>query len=353
MNQPDVGDVHVNAPLTDVSIGFQNDPSFYIADQVFPTVPSDKQSNIYVKYNRGDFFQGSEDVALTTGVGGALVRSPGAESEKVGYRVDMTNTFFCINYAVGVEIPDELRSNADSVFQLDMEATKLATEILKIRREIEWVGKAFRTGVWGTDHTGGTDFVQWGDYGGSDPFTEIEDNMDAIELATGKRPNKLVLGPTVWRRLKHHPDFIDRIKGGATTGSPAMLTKQQLAAMLEIDEILVGRGIYRNTIEASGATAAQGTNPTSTAPAAVGAAGTLARLFGAHALLLHTPPSPSRFAVAAGMNFFWRPMTGGGVQFMRRFREDKRRTDVIEAHGYWSVTVTETQAGILMASAAS
>lgn len=341
MNNPDVGDVHVNAPLTDISIGFSNDPSFYIADEVFPQVPSDKQSNIYVKYNRGDFFQGSEDVALTTGVGGALVRAPGAEASKVGYRVDVTNTFFCINYAIGVDIPDELRSNADSVFQLDREATLLATEILKIRREIEWVGKAFRASVWGTDHTGGTDFVQFGDYGGSDPFTEFEDDLDAVELATGKRPNKLVLGPLTWRRLKHHPDFIDRIKGGATTGSPALLTKQQLAAMLEIDEVLVGRGIYRNTIEAN------------TAGTAVGDAGTLARLFGAHALLLYTPPAASRFNPAAGMNFFWQPLTGGGMQFIRRYREDKRRKDVIEAHGYWAVTVTETQSGIFLDSAAA
>jgi hypothetical protein len=336
VNQPDIGDVHVNAALTDVSIGFQNDPQWYIADQVFPTVPSDKQSNIYLKYNRGDFFQGSEDLSLTTGTGGALERTPGTEAKKVGYRVDLTNTFFCINYAIGVDIPDELRSNADAVFNLDMEATKLATEILRIRREIEWVGAAFRTGVWATDRTGGTDFTQFGDYGGSDPFTEFENNLDSVEAATGVRPNKLVLGPTVWRRLKHHPDFIDRIKGGATTGSPALMTKQQLAAMLEIDQVLVGRGLYRSSIEATG-------NDTPT----------LTRIFGSHALLLYTPPSATRFNPAAGMNFYWQPLTGGGMQFIRRYREDKKRKDVIEAHGYWQVKVTETQSGILMASAAS
>lgn len=299
-------------------------------------MPSDKQSNIYVKYNRGDFFQGSEDLGLSGAGSGALVRAPGTEARKVGYRVDMTNTFFCINYAIGVDIPDELRSNADAVFQLDMEATKLATEILRIRRELEWVRKAFATGVWGTDRTGGTDFTQFGDYGGSDPFTEFENNLDTVEQNTGVRPNKLVLGPLTWRRLKHHPDFIDRIKGGATSGSPALMTKAQLASMLEIDEVLVGRGIFRSSIEATG-------NDTPT----------LTRMYGANALLLHTPPAASRFNPAAGMNFFWQPMTGGGMQFIRRYREDKRRKDVIEAHGYWDVKITETQSGIFMASAAA
>lgn len=337
MNQPDVGDVHVNTLLTQVSIGFANDPSFYVADGLFPQVPVDKQSDIYLKYNRGDFFQGSEDIGTSTGSGGgALVRNPGVEAAKVGYRVDTSNSYFAINYAIGVDIPDELRSNADAVFDLDMEATKLATEILRIRREMEFAGNAFKTGVWGTDHVGGTDFTQFGDYGGSDPFTEFENDLDTVEQNTGVRPNKLLLGPLVWRRLKHHPDFIDRIKGGATTGTPALMTKAQLAAMLEIDEVVVGRGIYRSSREASG-------NDTPT----------LARIFGSNALLLYSPPAVSRFNPAAGMTFYWRPLTGGAIQFVRRYRDDRRRKDVIECHGYWAVKVTEAQSGFFLSAAAS
>ncbi len=333
MNQPDIGDVHVNQLLTDMSIGFSNAPDFYIADKAFPIKGSDKQSDLYLKYNRGDFFQGSEDVSVTSGVGGALVRAPGTTAEKVGYRVS-NESFFCNNYAVGVDIPDELRGNADSIFNLDSDATKLVTEILKIRREIEWAGKAFKTGVWGTDRTGGTDFTKFSDYGGSDPFTEFEDQLDAMEAATGVRPNRLVMGPTVWRRLKHHPDFIDRIKGGATTGSPALMNKSQLAAMLEVEEILVGRALYRSTPERAGTD-----NPT------------LTRIYGDNVLILHSPSNASRFDPTAGLNFFWKPLTGGGMQFIRRYRDDKRRKDVIEGHGYWAVTVTETLSGIFLSDA--
>lgn len=333
MNNPDVGDVHVNALLTDVSIGYMNDPNFYIADKAFPLAASDKQSNVFARYNRGDFFQGSEDVGITSGLGGDLVRAPGTKAKTVGYRVS-NDPFHCINYAVGVEIPDELRGNADSIFELDREATTLASEILTIRREIEFVGKAFKTGVWGTDLVGSTDFTKFSDYGGSDPFTIMDDQLDAMELATGVRPTKIIMGPTVWRRWKHHPDFIDRIKGGATTGSPAMMNLQQLAAMLDIQEVLVGRGIYRSTPERTG-------NDTPT----------LTRLYGDNVLILNSPAGQSRFKPQAGLTFYWKTLTGGGLQFVRRYREDKYRKDVIECHGYWSIQPVDTYSGIFLSDA--
>ncbi len=36
----------------------------------------------------------------------------------------------------------------------------------------------------------------------SDPFTDLEDGLDNVEGNTGVRPNKLVMGAIVWRRLK-------------------------------------------------------------------------------------------------------------------------------------------------------
>ena len=50
MPQPDVGDVHVNALLSNLSIAYKN--ANYIADTVFPQVLVQKQSDIIARYDR-------------------------------------------------------------------------------------------------------------------------------------------------------------------------------------------------------------------------------------------------------------------------------------------------------------
>lgn len=317
MPQPDIGDVHVNALLTDVSIAHMNKEEHFVADRMFPLVGADKQSDLYLIYTRGDFFQGSEDAQAMRG----LLRAPGTRAAVAGYNVSNAS-FRCDNFAIGVEVPDELRGNADAVFNLDREATILATQIQMIRRERAWATDSMKTTVWGTDKTVGN---KWSDYGASDPFTDLEDGLDAVEGATGDRPNKLAMGAIVWRRLKHHPDLVDRIKGGSTTDSPALVQRRLLASILEIDEVLVARASYRSSAE--------------------GASLTLARIIDDDALLLFANPTPGLMTPTGGITFFWRPLTGGQLQFMRKYRMEPERKDVMENHSYIDQVITEKESG--------
>lgn len=329
MAQPDVGDLHVNALLTEMSIAHMNKQEHYVADRVFPPVGVDKQSDVYAVYQRGDFFQGSENAVEMN----SLLRAPGARAAVAGYTVDLTNSFRCDNFAVGVEVVDELRGNADSVFNLDKEAAILGSEIQQIRRERAFSTDFMATSKWSTvtssgDKAGTTDFVKWSDYGGSDPFTDLEDGLDNVEGNTGVRPNKLVMGAIVWRRLKHHPDLVDRIKGGATPGGPALVQRQLLASILEIDEVLVARASYRSSVE--------------------GLTLTMARVIDDDALLLFTNPSPGLMTPTAGVSFFWKPLTGGQIQFARKYRMEPERKDIIEIHSYMDQKITETESGYFM-----
>jgi hypothetical protein len=317
MPQPDVGDVHVNALLTQMSIAHRNAEEHFIADKCFPLVPVDKQSDLYLTFQRGDFFQGSESAQAMR----ELIRAPGTRAPVAGYAVSST-AFRCENFAIGVEIPDELRGNADEVFQLDNEAALLANQIQMIRRERAWSADHMTTSKWGTDKTVGT---KWSDYGGSDPFTDLEDGLDTVEGATGQRPNKLVMGAIVWRRLKHHPDLVDRIKGGATTAAPALVQRRLLAEILEIDEVLVGRASYRSSAE--------------------GATLVLARIVDDDALLLNVVPNPGRMTPTAGVTFFWKPLTGGSIDFVRKYRQEPEKKDVLENHSYMDHVITESESG--------
>ena len=52
---PTQSDLHINAPLTNVSVAYKQNASDYIADKVFPKVPVSKQSDLYWKYSKSDW----------------------------------------------------------------------------------------------------------------------------------------------------------------------------------------------------------------------------------------------------------------------------------------------------------
>ena len=181
-------DVHVDQLLTNVSIGYSN--AGYIADQIFPVVPVDKQSDKYLTYDKSHWFRNE-----------AKIRATGTKSERGGWNYS-SDTYFCDRFSYGHEIYDEERDNADNAFQLDSDAAEFATDKILMQREVAFAGGFFTTSVWGTDKTGGTDFTHWSDYAGSNPLVDVSDWMDTIEASIGREANRLVMGKQVWTKLK-------------------------------------------------------------------------------------------------------------------------------------------------------
>src|SRR6476661_3806755 len=194
MPNPSQADLHVNAPLTNVSVAYMQSADTYIATKVFPRVPVQKQSDLYWKYSKSDWRR--TDVNK---------RAPSTESPGVGWNM-LTDSYFAHVYAVHKDIDDQVRANADSNFSLDRDATQFITNQMLLKRDIDWTAKYFTTGVW-TDKTGvsGTpganQFKQW-DAAGSDPLNDISGYIvDYVQL-TGFRPNFMVIGENVMKSLK-------------------------------------------------------------------------------------------------------------------------------------------------------
>ena len=57
--QPTRSDLHVNRPLTNMSIAYRQDATDLVADRVFPAVPVKKQSDRYIVYTK-DALDGDE-----------------------------------------------------------------------------------------------------------------------------------------------------------------------------------------------------------------------------------------------------------------------------------------------------
>src|SRR5512139_2324263 len=199
MPQPDIRDAHVDQLLTILSHAYMNEAENYIADKVFPVIPVRKQSARIAKYTKADWFRDE-----------AALRSPGTESAGTGFTVDTTDTYFCDNFAVHKDIADEVRENTDAPYDPDLEATMLVTDRLLLRREIAFATDFMTTSVWATDSNKVA--APWSDYGTGDPISDVETGKDTIHKVTAREANKIVIGREVWSKLKHHPDFIERIK---------------------------------------------------------------------------------------------------------------------------------------------
>lgn len=304
--QPTPGDVHVNTPLTNISIAFLQNAADFVAAKVFPNIPVSKQSDRYYVYNRGDFNRDE-----------MTERAPGTESAGSGYTLDNTPTYFANRYSIHKDIPDEVRANADAVLNPDREATAFVSHKALIKREKLFVNKYFTTGQWATDITGvasgpsGAQVLQWS-AANSDPIKNVRDAKRTIRESTGYEPNKLVLGRAVYDTLLDHPSIIDRIKYGQTAPGAAMTNSQILAQLLGVDEVLVMNSIENTAKE--GQTAAH------------------SFIGGKKALLVHSATAPGLMTPSAGYTFSWTGLMGAGNEGnrVRQFRLEQLGVDRVE-----------------------
>lgn len=329
MPNPSQADLHVNVPLTNVSIAYIQDPNRFIATKVFPNVPVQKQSDLFWKYSKSDFRR--TDVKR---------RAPGTESAGIGWNMD-TDSYFTHVYAVHKDIDDQVRANADSVFQLDADATRFITTQLLLKRDIDWHARYFTTGVWGTNLTGvasapgANQFIQW-DSASSDPIKQMADLQTTFIQSTGHEANTLVLGAHVINALKNHPAIIDRIK----YTQRGIVTTDLIATLFGVEKVLVSY-------------ATQATGPQIADASSQDAAATYSFIGNSKsALLVYTPSSPGLQQPAAGYTFTWKGYLGGNSQGtkIKRFRMEQIASDRIEAEMTYDMKVVGTDLGVFMSA---
>lgn len=323
MPNPTRGDVHVNRPLTNMSLAFIQSQSGFVADKAFPNVPVAKQSDSYFTYERGDFNRDE-----------AQIRAPGTESAGGGYTIS-TDTYGCKVFAFHKNIDDQIRANTDVPLSPDLEATEYVTHKLLIKREKDWMAEYFAGGVWSYDSdgnatgpTGSTNEVyQWDDYTNSDPISDVRTAATSVQESTGFRPNTLVLGRPVLDKLLDHPDIIDRVKYGQSSGDVALANLNVLSQLFDVEKVLVASAI-ENT-------------------AAEGQTATHSFIGGKKALLVYTPKNPGIMTPAAGYTFSWTGFLGAtsSGNRIKRFRLEHIESDRVEGQMAYDLKLVSADLG--------
>lgn len=319
MAQPNQSAVHVDAVLTNISIAYMNDSKDYIATQLFPIVPVDKQSDKYFIFDKASFFRDQ-----------ARKRGDAQESAGSGYSLS-SDTYFCEVWALHKDVGDQVRANTDSPLSADRNATTFVTEALMLRREKEVVDTAFVSTAWATSVSTPTS-AYWDNYTNSDPLLDIDDAKLVVRKTTGKDANTFVAGVEVFNALKNHPDVRDMVK----YTSSRVVTEELLASLIGVQRVLVPKAILDSqTIE--------------------GKTSSLDFAFNAKkALLCHVPAAAGVEIPAAGYIFAWRGLDGSfgnmGLR-MKKFRMEHLEADRIEGELAIDVKITGSDLGYFWDSA--
>jgi hypothetical protein len=323
MPQPSINAVHIDAILTNVSVAYMQKAENFIADKVFPVIPVDKKSNKYFTYTKNDWFRDE-----------AQRRAPGTESAGGGYNLS-TDTYSADVWAFHKDVDDQTLANADTPLNPLREAAEFITRRLLLRREVQFVTDYLTTGVWGKDYTGvasspSTDqFIKWSDFANSDPIEDIEAAKEQILSTTGMEGNTLVLGYQVFRKLKSHPDVIDRYK--YTTSQ--VITEDMLARLFGVERLLVAKSVVATNAE--------------------GASQAYSFTFGKAAALMHVAPNPGLMTPSAGYIFGWTGVSGGLGQTVgtSQFRMEHLKSSRVEAEVAFDNKIVAADLGVYFAAA--
>jgi len=282
---PLITSVKFDQLLTNISLQFQAAPEGYLADQILPPVPVQKESAAYWVYDKSRLDAPDSK------------RAPRSNYNRVDWNTS-TDTYLAEQYGLEGEIDDEERTNAASPLDLDVDTTEIVTDMVLNNREKRVADLVLSTSTV-TQNTTLAGVNQWSD-AGSDPLNDLKTARTTIYTgAPGYGANTMVMGYLVFEALKLNADIREIVK----YTERAIITRQILAAVFEVEELLVGKVIRRTSKE--GQTDAFGD------------------VWGKDVLLFYRETRPSLKRVSFGYQFRQNDLR------VFRYREDKRDTDVI------------------------
>jgi hypothetical protein len=179
-------------------------------------------------------------------------------------------------------------------------------------------------------------FLQWND-DASDPINDVSQWVLDFRELNGFAPNVMVMGAQVLRRLKNHPDIIDRIK----YTQRGIVTQDLLATLFDVPKIHVAYGTKATVAEINDM-------------ADQDAAATYSFINDPKDVLLaYTADSPSLQTPTAGYTFTWNGYSAGNSEGIRikSFRMEHIASDRVEGEMTYDMKVVSADCGVFVNSA--
>jgi hypothetical protein len=291
-------DVHVDVPLTNMTVAYAQEATNFVADRVFGTVSVDKQSDKYYVYDREELRHG--DVKLL---------APRTEVERVGMSLS-TDNYYADVRGLGMDFGQQMLANEDTQLEVRSRGAEVLLHKILMDREVRWTDTFFKAGVWGSETTPSN---LWSDYSTSTPIVDVTNARRAMQLKSGGyKPNVMVVGKKVRDILVNHPDILSRLNGGATVSNTALVTDAKLAEIFEVEDFVVMEAVYNDAKE--------------------GRPDNIDFIGGDHAMLAYKPSASGLMVPASGAIFTWdeiEGVSGLGIT-VRSYSDDALKRQQIE-----------------------
>ena len=308
-------DLHIDKHLSNVAMNYR--PVNMIADLIAPIVSVGKQSDSYPIWSQADALRVEEDK-----------RAPGAEANLITRDVS-TDTYHAFNYALKTALTLEDRENMDDAFVKEMRDSKAT--FLKGKVAISWEHRVAMKVTSGSNvGSYSTVISDWMDHatGNSTPLADVQTAFDNVQDLTGFRPNRLMFGELAWRHFRQHADVISLLYGDSGQGKPRYASREQVKAIFEVDQFLVG-GAYYNTAEE-------------------GQSLSLTPLWLDNVLAYYAPPAPSTDEPSFMYSFRWTKPGLPNMGIERHPYDTKTKSEQVEIGYYQDEKITSSALSFLI-----
>lgn len=307
--------VHIDAALSNFAVAYSQQEMF-IADQVLKNFPVSKESDKYFEWQLKDI------ISIPTNV----QRADGAEAKEIPWDVSST-AYSAEEYALRDIVTDRARNNADPIFNLNQDTTMTLTDRLKLEREARVAATVFNTTTFTSYTAALSGGDKWDQFDTSDPFGDVKTGRESVRQNALKRANTIIMGQAVFEVVRNHPDLLDRIKYTGSMAQPAQLNEVEMAKAFSVDQVLVGGAVKNSANEGQTVSAAD--------------------VWGKYVMVCYIAPTPPRKGITLGMTFQAQNF------HVARWREDKRKGDMIEVSIVEDDAITVAGAGYLFSTVIS
>jgi len=293
--------VHLDQPLTNLTLAFAQDQSNFIADKVFPVVGVERQSDKFYIYDRDNMNRTGDVKAL----------APRTEVNRIGMSIS-NSSYYADVFGLGMDFDQQTLANEDAALDIRSAGAQTLATRLMIHREEQFAANFFAASIWGSESTPTN---LWSDYTNSTPIADVTNARRTMQLKSGGfKPNTMVVGKEVRDILINHPKILARLNGGATVANTALITDAKLAEIFEVENFYVMEAVKNDSVE--------------------GVAESNSFIGGKHALLVHGPKGAGLMTPAAGLTFAWNNVPGAnnlGIT-VESFSDDALKRQQVAEH---------------------